>query len=94
MNYIKGFRETFPELNHLTTEELCDRWIDLKIELFREIKTPVRPWIRFTLPFALIIMLLMFISLPFIFVIKGEWGYSNTDNSPIFNWFRELRLIS
>jgi hypothetical protein len=92
MNYIPKFRETFPELNKLTTDELCDRWISLGIEFYTEEKTEVKGWIRLTLPFAFIVLVLMIIGLPLVFVITGKWSYGNGDKSRILNWFRALHI--
>lgn len=93
MNHIPKFRETFPELNKLSREELCDRWGALGIDCYTEEKSQVQGWIRLTLPFAMILFLLMFVGLPLVFLITGNWSYSNSKNSRIFNWFRQLRMI-
>lgn len=93
MNYIPKFRETFPELNKVSSEEMCDRWISLGIDFYTEEKTEVKGCIRLTLPFALILFVLMIIGLPFAFIITGKWSYGNGKNSRILNWFRQLRLV-
>jgi hypothetical protein len=92
--YIPGFRETFPELNKLTSEELEERWRELDVDFYSENQTPVKHWVRFTLPFALLLMCLMFIGLPFVFMITGKWTYPLTEKNRILNWFRSLRLLS
>jgi len=38
INYIPRFKEEFPELNKVSTEELCDRFIRLKLDFFHEKK--------------------------------------------------------
>lgn len=93
MNYIPRFYEKFPELRNVSTEDLCDRWIDLGIDYYTQKSTPVNPWIRLTLPFALVLMILMFFALPIVFLFTGEWGYSHSENSRIFNWFKSLKLL-
>ena len=93
MSYIPKFRETFPELNKVSSEEMCDRWSSLGIDFYSEKKTPVKPWLRFTLPFAIILMLLMLIGLPIVFLITGSWFYPHTKKDRILNWFRALRLL-
>ena len=50
MNYIPKFRETFPELNKLTSEEFCDRWKSLGIDFYTEERSDVKGWIRLTFP--------------------------------------------
>lgn len=93
MNYIPKFRETFPELNKISSEEMCDRWISLGIDFYKEEETPVRFWIRFTLPFAIFTMLIMFLFIPFNFLITGKWGYKIGKKNYILNWFKELKLL-
>ena len=93
MNYIPKFRETFPELNKVSEEEMCDRWISLGIYFYTEEITEVKGWVRFTLPFALILSVLMVIGLPFAFMFTGKWGYGIGEKSIILNWFRILRLV-
>ncbi len=92
MNYIPKFRETFPELNKISYEEMCKRWKSLGINFYTEEKTEVKGWIRLTLPFALILFVLMIIGLPLAFMFTGKWSYGNRD-SRILNWFRALRLV-
>ncbi len=92
-SYIPKFQETFPELNKISYEEMCERWRSLGIDFYTEEKTEVKGWIRLTLPFALILFVLMFIGLPFVFIITGRWSYGNGEKSRILNWFRALRLI-
>jgi hypothetical protein len=93
MNYIPKFRETFPELNKLSREELCDRFASLGVDFYRVEETKVKWWVRLTLPFALILFILMLIGLPFVFIITGKWSYGSGDKSRILNWFRALRLV-
>lgn len=93
MNYIPKFRETFPELNKVSSEEMCNRWVKLGVDFYTEKKTPVTFWRRITLPFAIVVLIIMFISLPISFLITGQWGYPLGDKSRLFNWFRSLRLI-
>jgi len=91
-NYIPKFREIFPELNKVSSEEMRNRWIKLGVDFYTEEETPVKNWIRFTLPFAIVLMILMFVGLPFVFLITGEWFYPLGENNRILNWFKSLRL--
>jgi hypothetical protein len=92
-NYIPKFRETFPELSKVDSEELANRFIDLGLDFYTEIKTPVKLLTRLTFPFALTIILLMFAFIPIHFIITGNWGYSISKSNPrLLNWFRSLRL--
>jgi hypothetical protein len=92
-HYITKFTETFPELNNVSYEEMCKRWDSLGIDFYTEERVEVKGWIRLTLPFALILFILMFVGLPFVFIITGKWGYGLAEKSRIFNWFRALRLV-
>jgi len=91
-NYVPKMKEVFPELEKLSSDDMCDRWIELGIDFYVEKLAPVKLWMRLTLPFALITLVLMFIGLPICFIITGKWGYSLTDENRIYNWFKALRL--
>lgn len=93
LEYIPRFRETFPELKKLNNEELCNRFRKLNLNFYYEEQTPVNLWVRFTLPFAIVLMILMLISLPFVFILTGSWHYPHTKKDIILNWFRSLRLF-
>lgn len=71
MNYIPKFRELFPELNKVSSEELCDRWAELGCDFYTQEQVKVRPLIRITLPFALLLMVIMIVSSPIRFIIYG-----------------------
>lgn len=92
-HYIPKFHKVFPELNKISSEEMCDRWIELGIEFYEEKQTAVKPWVRLTLPFAVILMLLMIICIPLVFLITGRWAYPLSEKNRILNWFRSLHLL-
>ncbi len=92
LEHIPHFRETFPELNGVGSDELCQRFYKLGVEFFHEIETVVPLWLRFTLPFAILTMLLMLLLLPIRFLIYGNWGYEFSDNNFFLNWFRALGI--
>lgn len=91
-NHIPGFRDVFPELSNVKSSELCDRFIKLNMDFYYEEKSPVNPLIRLTLPFAILVLLTMLLSLPFYFIISGYWGYPLGNNNRILNWFKALGL--
>lgn len=93
LSYMPGFKEKFPELKFVTNKKLAERFKELNIDFFYEEKVPVPKYIRFTLPFALILMGLMFLFIPFLFLITGKWGYDLSDKNRILNWFRMLKLF-
>ena len=92
-NYIPGFKEAFPELRGVSSEELCDRWVKLGIEFYSETTIPVGKLKRLTLPFAIALMLLMFVAIPVVFMVTGRWSYPLSEKNQILNWFRSLRLL-
>jgi len=93
-NYIPNFDEVFPELKNLSQEELCDRFRKLNLSFYQEEQKPIPVGIRFTMPFALLTILLMFILLPINFLITGSWGYSlDNKKNLLLNWFRSLKLM-
>ncbi len=91
-NYIPNFKKVFPELSKIDSEELCNRFIELNIKFYCEETKPVNFWMRLTLPFAILTMLLMIVIMPFTFLITGKWGYSLGEKNRLLNWFRALRL--
>lgn len=92
INYIPRFKEVFPELNKISSEDMADRMIELNLDFYTETKTPVSVWMRLTLPFALIFMLIMLIGMPFNFFLTGKWGYSLGKKNRVYNWFKALKL--
>lgn len=91
-NHIPNFKRVFPELSKIDSEELCDRLQELNMDFYYEQKTPINPLIRLTLPFALIVMLIMIIVLPINFFLTGSWGYRLKEENYLLNWFRALKL--
>lgn len=94
INYIPNFSKVFPELNKVSSEEMCDRMIELNLDFYTEELVPVKAWVRFTLPFAVALMFLMLIGLPFAFLLTGKWSYPIGKKTRILNWFKSLRLLS
>ena len=92
-NYIPNFDKIFPELNKVSSVEMCKRWQKLGVDFYTEILTPVKPFVRITLPFAILLLLIMIIGMPILFLITGSWKYPLSDKSKIYNWFRELKLF-
>lgn len=92
VNYIPKFFKVFPELSDIDSEEMADRFGELKMDFYYEEVTKVKFWNRLTLPFALALMILMFVFLPINFLIKGTWGYNLGEKNIILNWLRSLKL--
>jgi hypothetical protein len=93
INYIPKFKKIFPELNKISSEDMCDRFIELGLDFYTEEENPVKWWIRFTLPFAIILLIAMLLFYPFYFIFTGNWGYPYNKNNWILNWFKSLKLL-
>lgn len=93
LNYIPKLKKVFPELSKIDSEEMADRFIELGLDFYTEEKVPVSFRLRLTMPFALLIMILMLIGIPINFLIRGQWGYALGEKNRILNWFRSLRLL-
>ena len=91
MEYIPDFKQNFPELNHISSTEMADRFRKLDINWYSEKRVSAPFWIRLTLPFALIAWIGIVLSLPFGFLFTGRWGYG-LGNTGLINWFRALGL--
>ena len=92
-HYIPRFKEVFPELGKIDNEDLADRFRELDLDFYHEKVVPVKFWVRFTMPFALILMVLMLVGMPLCFLITGSWRYPLGDKNVILNWFRSLKLF-
>ena len=90
INNIPGFREAFPELKHLSSEELCDRFQGLEIDFYTVEQVPVSWWVRLSLPFAILAWVGLLVGLPFAFLLTGRWGYSLDGKCWLMNWFRAV----
>ena len=70
-NHIPNFDKVFPELKHLYGEELGERFNKLGLDFYTENRTPVKLLVRITLPFGILVWIIMFLSLPIKFMIDG-----------------------
>jgi len=80
-------KDRLPELKNADTEMIADNLRGSKLNFYSrsEKKTPF--WIRVTLPFAVICLLLLFLFMPINYFITGEWGY---ELEFFANWMRKL----
>lgn len=93
LDYIPKFKELFPELRKVDSEVLADRFIDLGLDFYTGVETPIKLVTRLTMPFAILVMILMFVFIPIKFIITGNWRYSIDKSNPrLLNWFRSLKL--
>jgi hypothetical protein len=91
--YIPKLKKVFPEIKHLDDYELSARFRELNLIFYSEEIKPVNGWIRLTLPFAIILFLLMIVFTPVYFLITGKWSYELTNKSVVRNWFAKLRIL-
>jgi len=90
---ISAFTKEFPELSDIDNDEIICRLKALGWR-FYTVDTQKVPWyIRITLPFAITLFLLMFLSLPLHFMITGRWKYKYSNKNFMVNWFRMLKLL-
>ncbi len=88
------FQEQFPEIKDVPTEEFHRRFEKLGVYFYTKKETPVKWWVRLTLPFVIIVWLLMFFGLPIHFMITGKWTYEGNGyiGNFIYNWFGMFNL--
>lgn len=90
MNYIPRFFDVFPELRHLSSGQLRDRFADLGLDFYSKEECGVKWYVRLTLPLAVLVMLTMVILMPVNFLFTGKWSYGFSDRNFIRNWFEML----
>lgn len=87
MNYVPKFKETFPELKDISSEDLADRFRELGVEFYTAERKPIPIIIRLTMPFAFVTLIAMLALLPLHYFITGKWRYDLKDNNKLMNWF-------
>ena len=97
LGHLNGFQSKFPELNNVSIETLAERFDDLKLDFYTVVQVPTNKYIRWTLPLAVIVALVMFISVPLNFMMYGNWFYTLGSKSLFgkrtYNWFKSLKLV-
>lgn len=77
-------KKHIPELTKLSTDDIVMSLRGSGLFVVEK-KQTIRPaWVRFTLPFALIFLVLLLCFLPFKFMFTGSWNYRK---QWISNWF-------
>lgn len=93
IHYMPNFDEAFPELRHLRSDEMCDRFQKLGIEFYTEKQEKVRVLTRLSMPIAIVVMVLMFMFMPINYLITGRWSYRLGKKNKVLNWFRAVKLL-
>jgi len=84
-------KNSIPELKNVDSEMMKHYLMTTKpqMEFYEVAVKPVKFWLRLTFPLAFILLLLMFVSIPFKFILTGKWLY---EYNGIYNWFKALHL--
>ena len=83
-------KEYIPELEKVLASDIQDSLRGSGLIFYEEKKKSKPSWIRFTLPFALITIVILFIIHPIKYMITNQWGWENSFF--LFKWFEKLRL--
>lgn len=83
-------RQRIPELKKLDNEIIIDYLRGSNLEFYKIEKKKTPFYIRLTLPFAIIFVILAFIFSPINFIITGHWNYGHNDK--IINWLSALHF--
>ena len=67
--------KSIPELKNVSAEHISDhlRGTDLEFYYSERVETPF--YIRLTMPFCLIVMIIFLILSPLNYIVTGKWGY-------------------
>lgn len=80
-------KKLLPELKNSDLDLITHRLRGSGLGIVRERSIPRPAWVRITLPFGIIVMLLLLITSPIKFMLTGTWGYQW---QWLTNWFRSL----
>ena len=80
-------KKHLPQLKGTSVDEITSHLRGSGLGIVSEYSKPKPFWVRLSLPFGLILMLLLLITLPIKFMLTGTWGYKWEWMS---NWFRAL----
>ena len=80
-------KKHLPQLKGTSIDEITSHLGSSGLCILSEYSKPKPFWVRLSLPFGLIFMLLLLITLPIKFMLTGTWHYKWEWMS---NWFRAL----
>ena len=90
----RWLEKSIPELTNYQKEKMRD--FDFlrssPFEFYIRRKKVKKVWLRFSIIFFPIVWILIYLSLPFNFILTGSWGYSNKSIKWFTNWINELGL--
>lgn len=80
-------QKRLPWLKNVSVTDIEDHLRGTQLGFVEEKSTPRPYWVRLSLPFALILMLILYVTLPIKFMITGTWNYKWNWLS---NWFKAI----
>lgn len=80
-------KRVLTQLKNVSSEDISDCLRRSNLKIYEETKVNSNIFIRITLPFAFVAMIIMFCLLPINFMLTGSWRYKINWLS---NWFTSL----
>ena len=82
-------KRVIPELKNVNIDSLDDHLRGSDLEFYYREKKSVPLLVRLTLPVAIVLWILLFVTMPLKFIITGKWGYNIVW---FMNWYNALGL--
>lgn len=80
-------KNRIPELSNIDTDDIVDNLRGSGIAVVKKQLNNTPPLLRLTLPFAIVVIILLLVFSPVKFMITGDWGYRWRWME---NWFRAV----
>ncbi len=80
-------KKYLPQLKGVPADDIVDNLRGSGLGVVSQESKPKPFWVRLSLPFGLILLLLLLVTLPIKFMFTGTWGYKLEWLS---NWFKAL----
>lgn len=80
-------KKRLPELSKSDVDDIASHLRGSGLTIVHEKNVPRPVWARLSLPFAIVFLLLLFVTMPIKFMFTGTWGYKW---QWLTNWFRSL----
>lgn len=85
-DYFRKHSDVFDDIPTEYVEHYLGR---THIRFLKPVESVKNPWIRITLPFAIVTIIIMLLLMPIKYVVTGKWQY---ENKIILNWFHKLGM--
>jgi hypothetical protein len=83
-------KDEIPQIINISSDDIANYMRGSGLIIYKMSNNKVPFYIRITLPFAIITMILMLLLLPVNFIFTGRWRYNIEF---IASWFRKFKLI-